>query len=202
MSTSRTSVAALLCAFGLSTGCVHATKTRTEEEKGEKGEKSKQAQNQKDKKRGAQKRSETMETSKTTAAMFKPGGIKKLQAALDEAVRDIDQDSDKDKDKSREKSPPLGALGKRDDDQKKPRNEKEVLAQKDEARKKELTKKIEFVNETGRFDERTQLALLMYQKAEGLPETGLPDYETLRRLGLEPDEILYHEVPAERLGVP
>jgi hypothetical protein len=175
----------------LSTGCVHAKQTRSEEQKGKKTAEEKKAE---------RPRTETMETSKTTAAMFKPGGIKKLQQALDEAVRDIDQDKLTQNDKS--KNPPLGAEGKVKKNKAAPKNEKEVVAAKDEAHKRAVEKKIDFVNATGRFDERTQLALMLYQKSEGLPETGLPDYETLRRLGLKPEEVLYHQVPAQRLGVP
>ena len=45
------------------------------------------------------------------------------------------------------------------------------------------------VTETGTLDDSTQAAILKFQRREGLPATGLPDNETLRRLGLDPQEI-------------
>jgi hypothetical protein len=45
------------------------------------------------------------------------------------------------------------------------------------------------VAETGQLDAQTQLALRLFQEREGLVATGLPDYETLRRLDLSPDEV-------------
>jgi hypothetical protein len=43
--------------------------------------------------------------------------------------------------------------------------------------------------ETGRLDAQTQIALRAYQEREGLAVTGLPDYQTLRRLDVPPDEV-------------
>jgi hypothetical protein len=175
--------AALLLVFA--TGCVHATSTRTGEERAEKsGEKKKRQAERKP----TPVRVETMETSATTKQMFKPGGIAMLQAALDEAVRDLDEPE-----APKKKGRPALTLEPRD----------RTGADEDEdAREDEQGKKTTVVKETGRFDQPTQLALLRYQKSEGLPATGLPDYETLRRLGLDPKDILFHDVPAERHGVP
>lgn len=55
---------------------------------------------------------------------------------------------------------------------------------------------------TGLLDTQTQEALRAFQKAQTLPDTGLPDFETIRRLGLEPDDVFHASTPAERLGVP
>lgn len=57
------------------------------------------------------------------------------------------------------------------------------------------------VKETGVLDARTQTALKAYQKQEGIAETGMPDYEVVRRLGLEPDEVFHSKPPAKRIGV-
>ncbi|MDP3231513.1 MAG: peptidoglycan-binding domain-containing protein [Myxococcales bacterium] len=62
-------------------------------------------------------------------------------------------------------------------------------------------KKVEAIEVTGKFDTQTQEALRVFQKAQTLPDTGLPDFETLRRLGLEPDDVYQPSTPAERLGV-
>jgi hypothetical protein len=40
----------------------------------------------------------------------------------------------------------------------------------------------------GELDEATSAALRRFQREEGLAETGFPDRETLRRLGLDPEE--------------
>lgn len=42
---------------------------------------------------------------------------------------------------------------------------------------------------SGKLDEETQAALRKFQTREHQPPTGLPDYETLRRLGLDPKSI-------------
>jgi peptidoglycan hydrolase-like protein with peptidoglycan-binding domain len=55
-----------------------------------------------------------------------------------------------------------------------------------------LQKKGYTVHITGKLDDATTTALLAFQKEENLARTGLPDHETLRRLGLEP-EALYLE---------
>lgn len=62
-------------------------------------------------------------------------------------------------------------------------------------------KKVEAIKVTGKFDTQTQEALRAFQKAQTLPDTGLPDFETLRRLGLKPDDVYQPSTPAERLGV-
>lgn len=64
-----------------------------------------------------------------------------------------------------------------------------------------LSAKANDVDESGQLDSATQESLRVYQKKEGLPATGLPDYETLRRLGLKPEEVFHREPPAERVGV-
>ncbi|MDP1919068.1 MAG: peptidoglycan-binding domain-containing protein [Myxococcales bacterium] len=62
-------------------------------------------------------------------------------------------------------------------------------------------KKVEAVEVTGLLDTQTQEALRAFQKAQKLPDTGLPDFETLRRLGLKPDDVYQPSPPAERIGV-
>ncbi len=42
---------------------------------------------------------------------------------------------------------------------------------------------------TGVLDDATQAALTTFQRQQGLPETGMPTMETLRRLGLDADAI-------------
>jgi hypothetical protein len=44
-------------------------------------------------------------------------------------------------------------------------------------------------HEDGNLDQATREALRKLQKAEDLPETGLPDHETVRKLGLDPDRV-------------
>lgn len=44
-------------------------------------------------------------------------------------------------------------------------------------------------NPTDELDAATRTALRKYQRSEDLPETGFPDRETVRRLGLDPDRI-------------
>lgn len=117
------------------------------------------------------KRLETMSTSKTTQQMFKPEGLKKLQAALSQNL-----------DGKEARVGDHNAGGPPTDDTKVGGNGKPV-------------------EQTNKLDRQTQLALQAYQKSQGLPETGLPDYETLRRLGLKPEEVFEHELPAERHGV-
>ncbi|MGV3619539.1 MAG: peptidoglycan-binding domain-containing protein [Archangium sp.] len=51
---------------------------------------------------------------------------------------------------------------------------------------------------TAMLDEKTQRALGAFQKAENLPETGMPDYETLDRLGMKPSDLFHHRPPANR----
>jgi hypothetical protein len=179
--------------FVLATGCVHATMTRTEEERGEKSGEKKQGGVGK---KRTPARAETMETSATTRQMFKPGGIARLQAALDDAVRELD-DPQASEGQKHQGHPALEL---------EPRDRSRASKTQDEEEEQRVeadaqAKKVTVVKETGRFDSPTQLALLRYQKSAGLPATGLPDYETLRRLGLDPREILFHDVPAERHGV-
>jgi peptidoglycan hydrolase-like protein with peptidoglycan-binding domain len=45
------------------------------------------------------------------------------------------------------------------------------------------------VNETGHLDEKTESALRKFQNARGVPATGMPDFETVRLLGLDPQQI-------------
>ncbi|PZR18784.1 MAG: hypothetical protein DI536_02580 [Archangium gephyra] len=51
---------------------------------------------------------------------------------------------------------------------------------------------------TAMLDEKTQRALGAFQKSEHLPETGMPDYETLARLGMKPSDVFHHRPPANR----
>lgn len=44
-------------------------------------------------------------------------------------------------------------------------------------------------NESGQLDEPTQAALRKFQAHEHIASTGLPDFDTLRRLGLDPHKI-------------
>ncbi len=49
---------------------------------------------------------------------------------------------------------------------------------------------------TGTLDEPTQWALGAWQHAHGLAKTGLPDYQTLERLGLDPSDVFHHKPAA------
>jgi peptidoglycan hydrolase-like protein with peptidoglycan-binding domain len=42
---------------------------------------------------------------------------------------------------------------------------------------------------SGVLDEETQAALRRFQSREGIAKTGMPDYDTLRRLGLDPKAL-------------
>jgi hypothetical protein len=42
---------------------------------------------------------------------------------------------------------------------------------------------------SGTIDDATRVALKRLQKDADLPETGLPDHETVRKLGLDPDDV-------------
>ena len=64
-----------------------------------------------------------------------------------------------------------------------------------------LSSKAKDVPQTGKLDAATQAALVDYQKGAGLPTTGVPDYETLRRLKLKPEDVFHHQTPGERVGV-
>jgi hypothetical protein len=44
-------------------------------------------------------------------------------------------------------------------------------------------------SESGQLDEETQAALRKFQANEHIASTGLPDFDTLRRLGLDPHKI-------------
>jgi hypothetical protein len=52
-------------------------------------------------------------------------------------------------------------------------------------------------HESGTLDPPTEEALRRLQHDEDLPETGLPDHETVRKLGLDPDQVF-----AKRRGEP
>jgi len=45
------------------------------------------------------------------------------------------------------------------------------------------------VAESGQLDEATEAALRKFQKHEQIASTGLPDFDTLRRLGLDPKKM-------------
>ena len=151
--------------------CVHATKTRSEETGEVADGKAKTGKR-------TPERVETMTTSKTTQAMFQPEGLRKLQSALNGKLDDVKAPSLEPGSKNQLQSD----QGPATDDKKK-------------------GEKIEQVAENNTLDTKTQLALQQYQKSQGLPETGLPDYETLRRLGLKPEEVFRRDPPSERLGV-
>jgi len=65
-----------------------------------------------------------------------------------------------------------------------------------------LAKRSFAVTSTGQLDIQTQEGLRKFQQGQSLPDTGLPDYESIRRLGLKPQEVYEPEPPAERKGVP
>ena len=44
-------------------------------------------------------------------------------------------------------------------------------------------------SESGQLDDETQAALRKFQAHEHIASTGMPDYDTLRRLGLDPHKI-------------
>jgi peptidoglycan hydrolase-like protein with peptidoglycan-binding domain len=50
---------------------------------------------------------------------------------------------------------------------------------------------------TGKVDSATTDAIRRFQREQGLVETGWPDYETVRKLGLDPDTV-YRENRAAR----
>ena len=52
-----------------------------------------------------------------------------------------------------------------------------------------LAAKGERVRETGKLDGTTKAALRRFQRGQDQPATGLPDYDTIRRLGLDVKEI-------------
>jgi hypothetical protein len=52
-----------------------------------------------------------------------------------------------------------------------------------------LSAKGERVGETGKLDRPTQAALRRFQRSQDQPATGMPDYDTVRRLGLDVKDI-------------
>ncbi|MCA1665198.1 MAG: peptidoglycan-binding protein [Myxococcales bacterium] len=44
-------------------------------------------------------------------------------------------------------------------------------------------------SESGQLDQQTEAALRQFQKHEQMASTGLPDFDTLRRLGLDPKKL-------------
>ncbi|MBK7863599.1 MAG: peptidoglycan-binding protein [Archangiaceae bacterium] len=120
---------------------------------------------------------EPMTTSKTTRKMFKTEGLKKLQETL---------------------AKQLVAIGKKNDQV---ANEKKDAVEKEKEEQKVPLADLDGVDMTGDLDARTQEGLRAFQRSEQLPETGLPDYETLRRLHISPDELYHHEPPAKREGI-
>ena len=174
-------------------GCAHATKTHSGEQTPEEkkaDEKKDDGKKDDDKKDGpgakkAPARVETMTTSQTTKEMFKEDGIKKIQQALDVKLKKI--------------KPPKDDKDNKDN---KDKDGKQLQSDKGpETSDKKKGEQIKEVKVNDRLDDKTQLALQQFQKSEGLPETGLPDYETLRRLGLKPEDIYHHDTPSERVGV-
>lgn len=65
-----------------------------------------------------------------------------------------------------------------------------------------LAKNVPGLKETGQIDAPTQEALSAFQKKAGLPDTGLPDFESLRQLKMKPDELYEPQPPAQKDGVP
>jgi len=57
------------------------------------------------------------------------------------------------------------------------------------------------VQTTGALDLQTEKALREYQKQQGIASTGMPDYQTIRSLGLKPDQVFRSEPPAKSAGV-
>lgn len=52
-----------------------------------------------------------------------------------------------------------------------------------------LSRKGYKVAESGKLDEATEAAIRKFQQHEQIAATGLPDFDTVRRLGLDPKEI-------------
>jgi len=50
------------------------------------------------------------------------------------------------------------------------------------------------VKESGELDGDTHAALVRFQKANAQPATGFPDFDTLKRLGLKPEEVYLGQV--------
>ncbi len=47
--------------------------------------------------------------------------------------------------------------------------------------------------ESGELDQETQHALRRFQQRHQMAATGLPDYETVKRLGLDPAHVFLHQ---------
>jgi peptidoglycan hydrolase-like protein with peptidoglycan-binding domain len=52
-----------------------------------------------------------------------------------------------------------------------------------------LAGKGERVSQTGKLDAATQAALKRFQTSQNQPATGFPDFDTLKRLGLDAKEL-------------
>ena len=52
-----------------------------------------------------------------------------------------------------------------------------------------LSRHGEKAGDSGQLDDATQAALKRFQRKQDQPATGLPDYDTLHRLGLDPKDI-------------
>jgi hypothetical protein len=52
-------------------------------------------------------------------------------------------------------------------------------------------------HEQGQLDEPTRKALKQVQREHGLPETGVPDHETVSKLGLDPERV-FEKGPSAR----
>ncbi|HEY2748849.1 MAG TPA: peptidoglycan-binding domain-containing protein [Polyangia bacterium] len=52
-----------------------------------------------------------------------------------------------------------------------------------------LSRHGEKVSSSGQLDEQTQAALRRFQGKEQMAKTGMPDFDTLRKLGLDPKQI-------------
>ena len=182
------SVMSVIVFAALPVACAHATKTASQE----KSEKSSDGKKPDDKKAGEKKAEEA-----------KAGGQKS---------EDKKGDGNKGEDKKASGEPASGKKGPGEAKQGKglPRTEAiETSKTTKQMFKPEGLKKLQValsaksidVDENGHLTSATQESILAFQKKQGLPATGLPDYETLRRLGVKPDDVYHREPPSERAGV-
>lgn len=137
---------------------------------------------------------EPITTSRTTKQMFKTDGLKKLQATLDKRLDSVASKNEKIEKEKKDARAATDKSGSESDKEK-----KEIQIEKD--KQKVALQPVESVEQSGELDGPTQESLRAFQRSERMPETGLPDYETLRRLGIKPDEVYQSDPPAERHGV-
>lgn len=177
------------------TGCSHSSEAKREDETSKASTSNEKKSESASSGNAAQKKptaprvqgAEPITTSKTTEQMFKPEGLKKLQETLNEKLKSIDEANQK--------------LAAQKENMLEEKGDKETSAQKQKEKQKIPLAKVEEVKSTGELDNATQEALRAFQRSQQLPETGLPDYETLRRLKIKPNEVYHHQPPGLRLGV-